>query len=177
MDEFTETFEDLELVRFRYLYAGLRGLDGLEYLKGQNLLGVGLSSLMKVPADHAPELGANALERIAQSALDDQKKYLLAECLESYLPLDEAGRLQFEKLIGSSDFKGAKVMNKSSRQLGREEGRREATQQYLSDLLEERFGRLSELVRTRIQALGDEEASRIFKAAIRTTSLSELGLE
>lgn len=181
VDEYTETFDDLEVVRFHYLYAGLRGLDGLEYLKGQNLLGVGLSSLMKVPADRAPELGATAIDRIAQSELDDERKYMLAECVEAYLPLDAAGRQQFEKLIGSSDFKGAKVMNKTSRELGREEGRREATQEsaqrFLSELLEERFGTISEAVRSRLRTVTDEEASRLFKAAIRATSLKELGLE
>lgn len=173
VDEFTETFDDLEVVRFRYLYAGLRGLDALEYLKGQNLLGVGLSSLMRVPADRAPELGAIALERIAQSALDDQRKYLLAECVESYLPLDEAGRQQFEKLIGSSDFKGAMVMNKSSRELGREDGAREM----LTEQLKEKFGELPEAIKKRLQTMNVREITQVGKAMIGANSLNELGLE
>ncbi|MDD4270849.1 MAG: hypothetical protein PHN77_21720, partial [Thermoguttaceae bacterium] len=39
------------LSRFQYLYVGLPGLDGVEYAKGDNWLGVALSVLMKIPPD------------------------------------------------------------------------------------------------------------------------------
>jgi len=189
VDEFNEAFDDLEVVRFRYLYVGLSALDGLQYLSGQNLLGVGLSSLMKLPVDQAAELGVAALERIALSDLDDQRKYLLAECIEAYLPLDDAGRKKFEKLIGSSDFRGAKAMNKTTRELALEEGRltgrqegiregiQKGSQRTLTEFLAERFGPLSNAVSTRVQNLSEDEVSRVIKAAFRANSLKDLNLE
>lgn len=185
VDEFNEAFDDLDVVRFRYLYVGLSALDGLEYLNGQNLLGVGLSSLMKLPGDRAAVLGVEAIERIAQSDLDDQRKYLLAECIEAYLPLDEAGRARFQELIGSSDFRGAKAMNKTTRELALEEGRlkgiqeglQEGSQRTLAEFLTERFGPLSNSTRVQVRNMSEEEVSRVIRAAIRANSLKDLNLE
>ena len=80
-------------------------------------------------------------------------------------------------------------MNKSSRQLGFEEGLEEVRQELrqaglldgailcLTTVLEERFGPLSEKTYILIRALTYEEIARIFRPAIRANSLSELGLE
>ncbi len=55
-----ETVWELEVSRFQYLYVGLPGLDGVEYAKGDNWLGVALSVLMKIPPDRVAWLGAEA---------------------------------------------------------------------------------------------------------------------
>ena len=177
IDERTETFADLDVVTFRYLYVGLRALDGLQYLDGENLLGVSLSSLMRVPPELIAEVGVRALAKIADASIDGQRKYLLAECVEAYLELNDEGRRRFAELIGRTEFKGAKVMNKTTREKGREEGHLEGARQYLLELLEERFGQIAPKIETRIQNLPEDEVSRIFKAAIKAPSLADLGLE
>ena len=47
-DTVIEYFGDWEVMRFRYLYVGLKSLDALEYASGDNWLGVALSALMIV---------------------------------------------------------------------------------------------------------------------------------
>jgi hypothetical protein len=67
MDE--ERFWELETIRFQYLYVGLPALNAIEYLEGDNLLGVALSALMKIPADKVTWLGAEALRKIKDAPL------------------------------------------------------------------------------------------------------------
>src|SRR5262249_55743225 len=56
-----ESFWEHELLRFSYPYVGLPGLDGEDYLAGENLLGVALTALMKVPPAKQAEVHAEAL--------------------------------------------------------------------------------------------------------------------
>ena len=60
-----ERFWELEVVAFRYLYVGLPGLDGVEYVQGDTWLGVALAALMKIPRERAAWLGAEALRRLS----------------------------------------------------------------------------------------------------------------
>ena len=55
------------ILRFEYAYVGLPALDGEPYATGENLLGVALSTLMRLPADRRAELYAEGLKRIAGS--------------------------------------------------------------------------------------------------------------
>ena len=90
IDVYEEHFWDLRPVRFEYLYAGLPALDGVEYVEGDNWLGVALSALMRVPEERQVWLGAEALRRISAAPLTEQHRYLLGECVQNYLPLDFA---------------------------------------------------------------------------------------
>jgi hypothetical protein len=56
-----ETVWELEVSRFQYLYVGLHGLDGVEYAKGDNWLGVALSVLMKIPPRPGGMVGGGGL--------------------------------------------------------------------------------------------------------------------
>jgi hypothetical protein len=74
---------------FRFFYVGLPGLEAVEYVKGENWLGVALSALMRIPRDQIAWVGAEALQRLAGAKLSDQRHFLLAECVQAYLPLDD----------------------------------------------------------------------------------------
>jgi len=89
IDTYIERFWGLTPLSFEYLYVGLPALDAVEYLQGANWLGVALASLMRVPKDQMASLGAEAYRRIAGAPLNDQQKFLLQDCMEAYLPLDE----------------------------------------------------------------------------------------
>jgi hypothetical protein len=97
-DAYEEHFWERRVVRFEYAYVGLPALDGEPYATGENLLGVALSALMRVPAERRAELYAEGLKRIAGSRENDFRRFLLADCLEAYGELDESqkGRLQTE---------------------------------------------------------------------------------
>jgi hypothetical protein len=65
-DAFEEHFWDHRVLRFEYAYVGLPALDGEPYATGENLLGVALSALMRLPTERRAELYAEGLKRIAR---------------------------------------------------------------------------------------------------------------
>jgi hypothetical protein len=110
-DTYEENFWEFQPVLFKYLYVGLPGLDGVKYVEGDNWLGVALSALMKIPPDRIAWLGAEALRKIRDAPLTDQKRFLLAECVQAYLPLGEEQQREFEGLIATEKYQGVRQMN------------------------------------------------------------------
>jgi hypothetical protein len=96
--EYRETFFGEVIARFRYLYVGLPALDAERYAHGDNWLGVALSALMKVVKDRQARLKTEVLGRLIRSPLNDARKYLLAECVEAYFPLESGQAAEFERL-------------------------------------------------------------------------------
>ena len=45
---------------------------------------------MRMPKERIVELGAEALLRISEASVTEQQRFLLGECVEAYLPIDEA---------------------------------------------------------------------------------------
>lgn len=99
VDQVVESFFGLEVHRFQYRYVGLPALDAVQYLEGPNWLGVALSALMRIPTGRNAWIGAESLKRIAESGLNDTQKFLLGECVEAYIPLDDAERNRFRELL------------------------------------------------------------------------------
>ena len=73
IDEYQEHFWELRPVHFEYLYVGLPALDAVEYVQGDNWLGVALAAMMRLPSDRVAWLGAEALRRISSAPLSDQQ--------------------------------------------------------------------------------------------------------
>src|SRR5208283_991526 len=113
VDVYEEHFWELRPVRFEYLYVGLPALDAVAYVQGDNWLGVALSALMRIPAERVAWLGAEALRRIQSAPLTDQQRFLLGECVQAYLPLDEAQVREFERLLATDESQGVRAMNKT----------------------------------------------------------------
>ena len=57
-DAYEEHFWERRVVRFEYAYVGLPGLEGEPFASGENLLGVALSALMRLPSERRAELYA-----------------------------------------------------------------------------------------------------------------------
>ncbi len=163
VDVYSESFWELEVLRFCYLYVGLPGLEGLQYVGGENYLGVALSALMKTPDEKVAELGAEALARISKSPLTAQQKYLLADCIHAYLCLDEQQQKVFEQLMQGEQMAEVRAMKQSlldralekGRLEGRQEGRREELQRVLLRQGSRKFGPPSTEVQSQIHALDD----------------------
>src|SRR5258708_40331858 len=66
-DEFEEYFWERRLVYFEYAYVGLPALDAEQYVRGDNILGVALAALMRVPEERRAELKAESLRRIKRA--------------------------------------------------------------------------------------------------------------
>jgi hypothetical protein len=185
VDAYEEHFWELRPVRFEYLYVGLPALDAVEYVQGDNWLGVALAALMKIPKDRVAWLGAEALRRIQDAPLAEQQRFLLGECVQAYLPLDEEQQREFERLVATTPYQGVQAMNttwfekgiqrgiEQGIEQGIEKGRRET----LREQLEEKFSRLPLSVVERLQQLPSERLMQLSRAVLRAQSLSELGLE
>ena len=180
-DEDVETFLGETINTFRYRYMGLPALDGLQYISGSNLLGVALASLMQIAEDAKVRAKADALQKIATSTEPEMRKYLLCECVETYLPLEEVQMNEYENLLVTPPYQGARKFGKTSFQLGREEGEREGERKgerkVIRELLVTRFGKLSEEVGKRVDSCSDAELLELAKKILTASSLQELGLE
>lgn len=159
-------------MRFEYLYVGLPALDAIEYLHRENWLGWALAALMKIPKEQVAFLGAEALKRIKDAPLSDQKRFLLGECVEAYLPLDDEQKREFEVLVGSEKYAGVRAMNQTTFEKGIEKGRC----QMLRIVMEERFGSLPPAILDRIQNMTEQELIELGKAVVRADSLDDLRL-
>src|SRR5437660_2550588 len=113
VDVYEEHFWEFRPVHFEYLYVGLPALDGLEYIQGENWLGVALAALMRMPRDRVAWLGAEALKRIKDAPLTDQRRFLLGECVQAYLPLDEEQQREFEQLVATEPSRGIQPMTRT----------------------------------------------------------------
>ena len=122
-DAYEEHFWEQRIVRFEYAYVGLPALDGEPYATGENLLGVALSALMRLPADRRAELYAEGLKRIAGSGENDYRRFLLAECLEAYAELDEAQKERLQALLHTEAYHEVEPLMKTTYERGIERHR------------------------------------------------------
>ncbi len=112
-DTVIEYFGTMEVMRFRYLYVGLKSLDALEYARGSNLLGVALSALMKAEPDQWPMIAADALLKIADASINSQQRFLLSDCLQAYITLDAANRERYQEITKAEPYSRIHAMNKT----------------------------------------------------------------
>src|SRR5947208_2996285 len=139
---------------------------------------------MHIPPERAAWLGVEALRRIKDAPLTDQRRYLLGECVQAYLPLDEVQQGEFERLVATEPYKGIQPMTRTlatvwyekGREEGREEGLETGRRELVRGLLEERFNPLPASALERLERLPAEQLTALGKAVLRAQSLQELGL-
>ena len=181
--EYREWFGPLETLCFRYLYAGLPALDGLEYLESGNPLGVAMSALMRKPADRHAWFKVEALQHLTEMPVDDYRRYLLAECVDTYLPLTTAQeQAEFETLLQEQQYEEANKMTaptifEEGLQQGMEKGKATGQRELLLELLELQFGPLSAEVRQRVEQFPPDQLPKLGRKLLKARSLAELGLD
>lgn len=176
VDVYSESFGSLDILKFQYLYVGLPALDGLQYVQGENWLGVALAALMKIPRDRLAWLGAEALRRLTEATLPERKKFFLAECIQAYLPMDDEQRREYGQLLEAQPYAGVRAMNKTVYEEGLESGITRARREILRELAADWFGQLSPDTLARIDSISPERLPALIKAIPRAKSLKELGL-
>ena len=119
---------------------GLAALDGEQYVAGENLLGVALTALMRVPPARRAEVHAEALRRLAEARENDYRRYLLLDCLEAYATLDEAQAQEFGALLRTERYQGAQAMAMTTFEKGVQAGLQQGLRTMLQKQLEARFG-------------------------------------
>jgi hypothetical protein len=179
-DAYEEHFWDRRVVRFEYAYIGLPGMEGEPFATGENLLGVALSALMRLPVERRAELHAEGLKRIAGSGENDYRRFLLAECLEAYADLDESQKERVQELLHAEAYREVEPLMKTTYERGIEDGiergiaqgeRRAALRQ-----MEFRFGPLSAEVKQQVEALARDALARLQIELLKAQSLEELRL-
>jgi hypothetical protein len=186
IDVYEEHFWELEAVRFQYLYVGLPGLRAVEYINSENWLGVALTALMKIPKDKVAFMGMEALRRLSDAPLSDQKRYLLTECVQAYLPpMDEAQKSEVERLMVTERYSGVRAMNKTwfeegierVVEKGIEKGIEKERREMLQERMEDRFGPLLPFITKRLEQMSLDELMAVRQAIRHAQSLSDLGFD
>jgi Domain of unknown function (DUF4351) len=172
-DAYEEHFWEHRLLRFEYAYVGLPALAAEQYVSGESLLGVALSSLMRVSTERRAEIHAEALKRIVESGENDWRRFLLAECVEAYGDLDEAQQQRLEALLTTEQYQQVRPLMITTGDRARIDERRE----FVLQLLEGKFGPLAAEVRLRVAAIPPEQLRQLGLALLKAESLGELHLD
>jgi hypothetical protein len=189
VDGYEENFDDLDVLRFRYLYVGLPGLDAESYVQGGNWLGVGLSALMRVPRLRRAWLRSEALRRLVIEYQDnDYRRMLLMECVEAYAELDEEQQRVYQEMLQTERYKEIQPMMTTTFEKGVAKGLEEGVAkglqmgiaqgklQTIRVLLEHRFGALSDAAQRKLTTFSAEQLDALTLAFDKAKSLEELGI-
>jgi hypothetical protein len=183
--------EDLlggDLADFRYVTFGLAGCDPAEYLSRPEPLAWALAALMRRGTLSRPALKLACLSRIAAADLDEARRGLLVNCVETYLELNPEEAAEYAALCSVRENREVRAMATTwSERLeakGREEGMQkglqkglQALRKVLVTLLEQRFGPLSETTRAQVEAISSlERLTRLSERALTVRSLAALKL-
>ncbi len=176
-DAYEEHFWEQRIIRFEYAYVGLPGLDGEAYATGENLLGVALSAMMRLPEARRAELYAEGLKRIASSRENDFRRYLLVECLEAYADLDEAQKERLQTLLQTEAYHEVAPLMKTTYERGLERGIAQGERRLTLRLIEAKFGPLSLEVKQQVESLSGEALAQLQIDLLKAQTLKELGLD
>ncbi len=174
IDTVEEHIGTFNVLTFRYLYVGLPALDAVQYVNGDNWLGVGFSALMNAPRQDWPRLGLTALLRIGDAPLTEQQRFLLSDCIHAFLPLDEEGRLLYERLIMAEPYTKIIPRNKTPYDKGMEMGAEKTARDIATALLESKFRAVPEGVVANLQQMNETQLRELILKIVAATSLDEL---
>jgi hypothetical protein len=156
-DAYEEFFWEYRILRFEYAYVGLPALDAAQYVSGEHLLGVALSTLMRVPPERRAELYLQGLQRIVRSGENDWRQFLLAECLEAYANLDDEQKAQVQALLTTEQYREVAPHMTTTFERGIQQGIQQGILQERRQTallqLEAKFGPLAPEVTQRVEAL------------------------
>lgn len=106
--------------------------------------------------------------------LTEHQRYLLAACVDKYLPLDEAGRAEFEQFVNADQE--VRAMTKGFIERAYDEGVEAGEFRLAVRTLEKRFGPLPAEARDRLRRHSSDELCDLTLRIGTAASLGELGL-
>jgi Domain of unknown function (DUF4351) len=182
-----------ELAHFFFYAFGLSRSQAEQYLQRPEPLAWALAALMRrgswTPSRHKLE----CLRRIASADLDDERRFLLVNCVETYLELEGEEAARFTAALAEEpnrevqamemtwseklEHKGLERGRAQGRQEGREQGRQEGMRSLLLGLMEKRLGPLPTDVRRQVEAIDSaEELSRLAGRVLDARSWEDIGV-
>lgn len=174
----------LEIGRFCYYSLGLAGSSAEDFLSRDQPLAWVLAALMRCESLSRAEHKMACLRRIASAPIADLPRFLLVNCVETYLQLEGRDAEELEALQARGNAEEMRAM-KAIRMTwaeklvaeGIEQGVEQGVRQTLLHLLGARFGPISDEVRRRIEAIGSvERLNQIADQILFARSLEEISL-
>ena len=152
------------ICRFDYLAMGLSTRLAEEFLQESNPLAWSLAALMRPGNQSRPSLKLACLKRIVTAKLDEARRFLLANLVETYLQLTPEEQERYRRLLGRDSCQAEvetmeqiwseKMIAKGRQEgiaKGRQEGRREGALAVLLSQIEHRFGEIPSTARQRLE--------------------------
>jgi hypothetical protein len=180
------------IVRFRYYAFGLSGSQAADYVTRPEPLAWALAALMQPGRLTTAEHRLACLRPIAAAEMDDARKFLLTNFVDTYVQLDDSTREEYETLLADDQNQEVATMERTlltnadrlvqkgyveGLEEGKREGREQGQRELLLNLLTRRFGPLPETTRQRVQALtSSEELSQLAERVLDAPSLDDIGL-
>jgi hypothetical protein len=179
-----EGVDDPETARFRFHVFSLSGCQAEEYLERSEPLAWALAALMRRGQWSRAEHRLACLRRIAAADLPELQRFLLVNCVETYLQLSGRDAVEYARLVGRAENREVRTMQltwaEKMEAKGRVQGRSEALETLRTvvlHLLEQRFGPLPERTRRRVGRLRSLRSLRgIAEQVLVANSLRDLGL-
>jgi len=169
---YEETLFGQTILTFRFHGVGLPDLSADDYREADNPLAPALSALMQPSALGRTLQKALSLRRTLTSSLDEARKSLLLNIIETYLPLSEAEETEFQRLISQEQLQGVTHMLTVYEERGILKGKRDA----LLKLLQYKFGEVSEAIAAKIHAIDTEaELDALLERVLTANTLADMG--
>ena len=148
-----------------------------------------LMGLMAVPEDSSARLRANALKRIIELVDDEHRRFLLAECVQTYWKLNDEQQQEFENLVEAPELEEVKTMAvtwfeqgveeglqrgiRRGREEGREEGFVRGERRAIRLAASARFGTLPANLVARLESIPADRLDELLQRLVLATSLAE----
>jgi nucleotide-binding universal stress UspA family protein len=165
-----------QILTFRYRQLRLKALKAEEAVRTEDPLVCALAVLMDRRGADLAVLKAQSLEKIGQSGLDEVRQWLLANLVETYLPLTAASQRRYEQLLAREEYQMAKRWDYHAfRDQMREEGLMSAKREDILTVLRARFTPLPDDLTRRIEAIvSPSELDALLVRAATAVSLDEV---
>jgi hypothetical protein len=173
-----------EINVFTYNAVGLPDLSADDYQQTGNPLGPALGALMKTSRLGKVAQKYQALRAMAASRVDEARKALLANVVETYLILADDEQTDLEQLVSRPESEEIREMISVYEQRGIDKGIERGIEQGLArgkreTLLRQmrhKFGDLPEAVSARVEAVFDmNELDRLLDGVLEAESIAALG--
>jgi hypothetical protein len=165
------------LASYTYSAFGLARSDATRYLDRPELLAPALAALMDPrglsPARHKIE----CLRRIARAEVDDGGRYLLVNCVETYVQWNDAAQEEYDTLLAEKENQEVTTMEMTWGDRMMEKGRIEGMRTLVTGMIESRFGSVPADRKRRIEAIDStDELTRLADRLLTARSLDDLGV-
>lgn len=178
-----------EVSVFRYWRVGLPKLEGSEYVGTGNSLAPALAALMRPGTPTRAEWKTRCLQELARVRVDEARRRLLVDCVETYLALSTREEAEFERLLGRESNKELRHMRKSwmeqieergeqrGEARGKALGELRAKRETLVTLMRAKFGALPARVAKKVSVIENRRRlDTLLRRILTARTLADMGL-